>query len=107
MQSHELQGGWTIEAGANWIQGTTGSNPIHELAMKHCIRSQPNDFDKSFCESGYMSCVFEADGFKTATYDSDGEVDYRDIVVRAADEYTRLTDVGGESYVLYYGDLFT
>jgi polyamine oxidase len=41
-------GGKTIELGANWIQGTqTGNgpaNPIFELAKKHNIKSQSNDF---------------------------------------------------------------
>lgn len=41
-------GGKTIELGANWIQGTqTGNgpaNPIFELAKKHNIKSQFNDF---------------------------------------------------------------
>ena len=47
MMSHSF-GGKTIELGANWIQGTqTGNgpaNPIFELAKKHNIRSQSNDF---------------------------------------------------------------
>ena len=48
MMSHSF-GGKTIELGANWIQGTqTGSgpaNPIFELAKKHNIKSQHNDFE--------------------------------------------------------------
>jgi polyamine oxidase len=47
MMSHSF-GGKTIELGANWIQGTqTGTgpaNPIFELAKKHNIKSQSNDF---------------------------------------------------------------
>ena len=47
MMSHSF-GGKTIELGANWIQGTqTGNgpaNPIFELAKKHNIKSQSNDF---------------------------------------------------------------
>lgn len=47
MMSHSF-GGKTIELGANWIQGTqTGNgpaNPIFELAKKHSIKSQSNDF---------------------------------------------------------------
>ena len=48
MMSHSF-GGKTIELGANWIQGTqTGNgpaNPIFELAKKHNIKSQSNEFD--------------------------------------------------------------
>ena len=48
MMSHSF-GGKTIELGANWIQGTqTGNgpaNPIFELAKKHNIKSQSNNFD--------------------------------------------------------------
>ena len=47
MMSHSF-GGKTIELGANWIQGTqTGNgpaNPIFELAKKHNLKSQSNDF---------------------------------------------------------------
>ena len=47
MMSHSF-GGKTIELGANWIQGTqTGNgpaNPIYELAKKHNIKSQSNEF---------------------------------------------------------------
>ena len=47
MMSHSF-GGKTIELGANWIHGTqTGNgpaNPIYELAKKHNIKSQSNDF---------------------------------------------------------------
>ena len=47
MMSHSF-GGKTIELGANWIQGTqTGNgpaNPIFELAKKHNIKSQSNEF---------------------------------------------------------------
>ncbi|KAK0463120.1 uncharacterized protein EV420DRAFT_1618926 [Desarmillaria tabescens] len=74
--------GYTIELGANWVQGTqTGTgpaNPIFELALKHNITTQYNDFYGSL-----------------TTYDISGEVDYIDVFNDAVDAYTALTVTGG------------
>ncbi|CDO76587.1 hypothetical protein BN946_scf184868.g1 [Trametes cinnabarina] len=70
MISHRLGDQWTVEVGANWVQGTqTGdgpANPIWNLAKKHNIslrssdyfgnvatydHSGPNDFQRTFQES--------------------------------------------------------
>jgi len=50
MMSHSFSG-ITVEAGANWVQGTqTGgglANPIYELAKKHGLKTQSSDFTGS------------------------------------------------------------
>jgi len=47
--------GFTVEVGANWVQGTqTGSgpaNPIYSLTQKHKVKTQLNDFDSMSEES--------------------------------------------------------
>ncbi|KAK0200982.1 amine oxidase [Desarmillaria ectypa] len=74
--------GYTIELGANWVQGTqTGTgpaNPIFELALKHNITTQYNDYYGSL-----------------STFDITGEVDYLDVFNDAVDAYTALTVTGG------------
>ncbi|KAK0432129.1 amine oxidase [Armillaria borealis] len=74
--------GYTIELGANWVQGTqTGTgpaNPIFELALKHNVTTQYNDFYGSM-----------------TTYDVTGEVDYLDVFNDAVDAYSALTVTGG------------
>ncbi|SJL08438.1 related to polyamine oxidase precursor [Armillaria ostoyae] len=93
--------GYTIELGANWcvlrnsfyvqqadtivdrrVQGTqTGTgpaNPIFELALKHNVTTQYNDFYGSI-----------------TTYDTTGEVDYLDVFNDAVDAYSALTVTGG------------
>ncbi|KAK0478780.1 amine oxidase [Armillaria novae-zelandiae] len=74
--------GYTIELGANWVQGTqTGTgpaNPIFELALKHNVTTQLNDFYGSI-----------------TTFDTTGEVDYLDVFNNAVDAYSALTVTGG------------
>ncbi|KAJ7482309.1 amine oxidase [Mycena galericulata] len=81
LRSHSF-GGVTVEAGANWVQGTqTGSgpsNPIYRLAKKHGLKTRFNDFDGSI-----------------TTFDAAGEVDFMDIVNRSLDDYTELTVTAG------------
>ncbi|KAK0432128.1 amine oxidase [Armillaria borealis] len=81
MRSHAFAG-YTVEIGANWVQGTqTGTgpaNPIFELAKKHNIATRASDFVGSM-----------------TTYDNTGEVDYLDVLEKAADAYTALTVTGG------------
>ncbi|KAK0200983.1 hypothetical protein DFS33DRAFT_1277312 [Desarmillaria ectypa] len=81
MRSHAFAG-YTVEIGANWVQGTqTGTgpaNPIYELVKKHNITTEANSFHGSM-----------------TTYDNTGEVDYLDVLEKAADAYTALTVTGG------------
>ncbi|KAK0497798.1 amine oxidase [Armillaria luteobubalina] len=81
MKSHTFAG-YTIELGANWVQGTqTGTgpaNPIFELALKHNVTLQYNDFYGSM-----------------TTFDTTGEVDYLDVFDDAVDAYSALTVTGG------------
>ncbi|KAK0213531.1 amine oxidase [Armillaria fumosa] len=78
----ETFAGYTIELGANWVQGTqTGTgpaNPIFELALKHNVTTQPNDFYGSM-----------------TTFDTTGEVDYLDVFNDAVNAYSALTVTGG------------
>ena len=59
MMSHTFGAGhdeWTVEVGANWVQGTqTGNgpaNPVWELAKKHNISLLSSDYFGSIC--GYQ-----------------------------------------------------
>lgn len=81
MKSHTFAG-YTIELGANWIQGTqTGTgpaNPIFELALKHNVTTESNNFVGSL-----------------TTFDVTGEVDYLDVFNDSVDAYTALTVTAG------------
>ncbi|KAF9529044.1 amine oxidase [Crepidotus variabilis] len=74
---------YTIEQGANWIQGTQEgdgpANPIFELANKHGLKSQYNDWFGSI-----------------TTYDATGQVDFLDTFHKAEDQYEELTVLAGE-----------
>ncbi|KAI0328841.1 amine oxidase [Cubamyces sp. BRFM 1775] len=73
---------WTIELGANWVQGTqTGdgpANPIWTLAKKHSISLHSSDY------FGNIS-----------TYDSSGPVDYQDIFQQSIENFHSLTAIAG------------
>ncbi|KAI0655782.1 amine oxidase [Cubamyces menziesii] len=73
---------WTIELGANWVQGTqTGdgpANPIWTLAQKHNIALQSSD---------YFGNV--------ATYDASGPVDFQDVFRQSIRDFQSLTAVAG------------
>lgn len=57
MKTHTFAGK-TVEAGANWVQGTqTGSgpaNPIFTLAKKHKLRTQVSNFSGNLSGSTYV-----------------------------------------------------
>ncbi|KAJ6619021.1 hypothetical protein B0H10DRAFT_2176066 [Mycena sp. CBHHK59/15] len=80
MKSHAF-GGVVVEAGANWVQGTQAgsgpANPIFELAKKHGIMTQYNDFFGSI-----------------TTFDTSGQVDFLDVFNRSIDDYAELTVTG-------------
>ncbi|KAI3615598.1 polyamine oxidase [Moniliophthora roreri] len=63
MMSRKL-GNFTVELGANWVQGTqTGSgpaNPIFELANKHDVKTQLNDLYGSINDGSAADEDFEA-----------------------------------------------
>ena len=47
---------WTVEAGANWVQGTQhhggSANPVWELAKKHNVSLRSSHYFGSIGESG-------------------------------------------------------
>ncbi|KAJ7279026.1 amine oxidase [Mycena rebaudengoi] len=81
MKSHTFAN-QTVEAGANWVQGTQQgegpANPIFELAKKHNTKTQFNDYFGS-----------------VTTFDAAGQVDFLDIFNRSIDDYVELTVTGG------------
>ncbi|KAI0820503.1 amine oxidase [Trametes gibbosa] len=85
MMSHEFGGEgnrWTVEVGANWVQGTqTGdgpANPIWTLARKHNISLHPSDYFGS-----------------VETYDYSGPVDFQNILQESIDQFDKLTSLAG------------
>ncbi|KAH8093152.1 amine oxidase [Cristinia sonorae] len=72
---------YTVEVGANWIQGTQAKggseNPIWTLGRKHGIETRKSSF------------------FNITTFDETGAVDFRDAIAGAATNYARLTDAAG------------
>ncbi|KAI0320296.1 amine oxidase [Amylostereum chailletii] len=74
---------YTLELGADWIHGTqTGdgpSNPIFELAKKHELLTQPNDYRHSM-----------------TTFDYTGQVDYLETYYTAVDSFANLTVAAGK-----------
>ncbi|KAI9061935.1 amine oxidase [Trametes sanguinea] len=82
MMSHRLGDEWTVEVGANWVQGTqTGdgpANPIWTLAKKHNI---------SLHSSDYFGSV--------ATFDDSGPTDFQDTFQEAIRNFDRLTATAG------------
>ncbi|KAI0070410.1 amine oxidase [Panus rudis PR-1116 ss-1] len=78
----ELGRRYTVELGANWVQGTqTGRgpvNPVWSLARKHDVNTRRSHFFESI-----------------AMYDETGPVDYRDKFSQAVDNYNRLTSSAG------------
>lgn len=53
MKSHEFAG-LTVEAGANWVQGTQvgngPANPIYELKKKHNVKTVVTDYFAAISE---------------------------------------------------------
>uniref|UniRef100_A0A0W0F2L2 Amine oxidase n=1 Tax=Moniliophthora roreri TaxID=221103 RepID=A0A0W0F2L2_MONRR len=82
MMSRKL-GNFTVELGANWVQGTqTGSgpaNPIFELANKHDVKTQLNDL--------YGSITY---------YNSKGPTDFSDDGSAADEDFEALIAAAGE-----------
>ncbi|KAF8640170.1 hypothetical protein AX16_010225 [Volvariella volvacea WC 439] len=83
MRSHEFSG-YTIEVGANWIQGTRNTsasgpvNPMLELAEKHGLKFQGSN--------PYTSLL---------TYDNHGPVNYTDLVKEALGAHNRMIAAAG------------
>ncbi|KAI1795246.1 amine oxidase [Ganoderma leucocontextum] len=73
---------WTVEVGANWVQGTqTGdgpANPVWELAKKHNVSLRSSDY------SGSIS-----------TYDDSGAIDFQDAFQQSIEDFRRLTATAG------------
>jgi polyamine oxidase len=103
MMSHTFAGK-TIELGANWVQGTqTGNgtaNPIFELAKKHNITTQFNDWFGSV-STWYLQVhlrlnqISHPASIVVATYDSSGQVDYLDIFDQSEDDFQNITVLAG------------
>ncbi|KAI0789320.1 amine oxidase [Abortiporus biennis] len=73
---------YTVEVGANWVQGTQTEdgpeNPIWDLAKRHNITTQQSSFFDSI-----------------TTFDETGPVDYRDIFDTAVKNYAALSQSAG------------
>ncbi|TBU42165.1 amine oxidase [Dichomitus squalens] len=73
---------WTVEVGANWVQGTqTGNgpaNPVWELAKKH---------NMSLLSSHYFGSI--------STYDDSGPYDFQDIFHKSIEDFQHLTATAG------------
>nr|VWO94915.1 ISPsy12, transposase OrfB (Tryptophan 2-monooxygenase) [Ganoderma boninense] len=73
---------WTVEVGANWVQGTqTGSgpaNPIWELAKKHNVSLRSNH-----------------DFMSVETYDDSGAVDFQAVFRQSVENFRSLTATAG------------
>ncbi|KAI0299063.1 amine oxidase [Multifurca ochricompacta] len=73
---------FTVELGANWIQGTQEgngpANPILVLARNHNLSTAESDFFTSM-----------------TTYDQTGAVDYLDVFNNSVDAFTNLTVAAG------------
>lgn len=72
-------GGYTIELGANWIQGTRNKetrkeNPLWTLAKKYNLKSTLSDFES------------------VLTYDQNGFAKYSDVLERAFDKYDQVME---------------
>ncbi|KAG6890524.1 hypothetical protein C0995_007724 [Termitomyces sp. Mi166 len=86
-------GGYVIEFGANWIQGTqTGNgpiNPIWELAEEHGLKTQISNFFSSI-----------------TTFDETGEVNFVGVLNAAVDdfdEFVNYSDLTGRSTYDFIG----
>ena len=98
---------WTVEVGANWVQGTqTGSgpaNPIWELAKKHNVSLRSNH---DFMSVGECACrTAEARGllfltcllrWTVETYDDSGAVDFQGVFRQSIENFRSLTATAGE-----------
>ncbi|CAF1235609.1 unnamed protein product [Rotaria sordida] len=79
---HTKFAGYTIELGANWIQGTTNTeadkeNPILVLAKKYNLLNVASNYDD------------------LSTYDENGYTDYRDVQKRYDDIFTKVLEDAG------------
>ena len=85
-------GGYTIELGANWIEGirnnrTGEENPIWTLAQKHKLQNTYNDFDDIL------------------TYDQNGWSNYSDVVDRAFAHFNQVVEDAEKREALNLEDL--
>lgn len=102
MKSRTFGGNTTVELGANWVQGTQTdggpANPIFELAKKHNIKTQFNDYFGSVSQ-WFFFIVMHTVGLliaeASATYDHTGAVDFLDVFNDSIDDYNTLTVSGG------------
>ncbi|EEB86686.1 hypothetical protein MPER_16269, partial [Moniliophthora perniciosa FA553] len=82
MMSHKL-GNFTVELGANWVQGTQTddgpANPIFELVNKHGVKTQYNDL--------YGSITY---------YNSEGPANFSDDGSAADEDFEALVATAGE-----------
>ncbi|KAI0753776.1 amine oxidase [Fomes fomentarius] len=85
LMSHEFGANgkkWTVEVGANWVQGTQteggAANPIWELAKKHNV---------SFHSSDYFGSM--------STYDDSGPYDFQDVFEQSVENFRKLTAMAG------------
>ncbi|PIL26397.1 hypothetical protein GSI_12154 [Ganoderma sinense ZZ0214-1] len=73
---------WTVEVGANWVQGTqTGdgpANPIWELAKKHNVSLRSSH-----------------DFMSVETYDDSGAFDFQDVFRQSIENFRSLTATAG------------
>ncbi|KAI0640883.1 amine oxidase [Trametes meyenii] len=85
MMSHDFgieRNRWTVEVGANWVQGTQTdkgpANPIWELAKKHNISLRSSDYTGS-----------------VETYDYSGSMDFQDVFQESIENFDKLTSAAG------------
>ena len=106
MMSHTFGaagGQWTVEVGANWVQGTqTGdgpANPVWELAKKHnvSLRSSHNFDDVGKYRAGVSTRSMTYGTLET--YDDGGAVDFQDVFQQSIENFRRLTATAGKLLV--------
>ena len=93
---------WTVEVGANWVQGTqTGSgpaNPVWELAKKHNIslRSSHDFMSVGECCTGAPTRVTDLPYWTPETYDDSGAIDFQDLFRQSIENFRSLTATAGK-----------
>ena len=102
MMSHTFGENWTVEVGANWVQGTqTGSgpaNPVWELAKKHNIslRSSHDFMSVGECCTGAPMKVGSLPYWTPETYDDSGAIDFQDVFRQSIENFRSLTATAGK-----------
>jgi polyamine oxidase len=48
---------YTVETGANWVQGYGPENPIHRLATKHGLKSTLNTYYENVCQCLFLLVI--------------------------------------------------